>query len=261
MRTVTLQTNPVQSAPPSLAYLERFKSAIVDLLFPPHCVACQRLGAWLCSACQDEIEIISRPICLRCGLPLADLHPADSSPSICSSCQFAPLQLDGLVAYAFHSGPLRQAIHQFKYQDLRGLAVPLGKLMRDGWAALAPQGLDPDVIVPVPLHPSRQRQRGYNQAALLARELGAYLQRPVVEGALVRTKATAPQVDLSIQERRANVRDAFRCTGTGLLGMQVLLVDDVCTSGSTLESACAALREIGTSSVWAYTLARAKPSS
>jgi ComF family protein len=130
--------------------------------------------------------------------------------------------------------------------------------MAERWVEFAPLGIELDAIVPVPLHPTRQRQRGYNQAALLARELAAHLHRPVVEGNLVRTRATAPQVDLDAQERRANVQGAFHCTGNGLSGMCVMLVDDVYTTGSTLESACAALRAAGTASVWAYTLARAK---
>lgn len=234
--------------------------AVADLLFPPHCVACNRLGTWLCPECQTQIETISPPVCRRCGLPASSPQITDPLPAICDSCQVAASKLDGLRAYAFHSGPLRKAIHQFKYEDLRDLAGLLGKMMADGWAILAPHSVNPDLIMPVPLHPSRQRQRGYNQATLLAKELGAHLQCPVVDDVLVRIKATAPQVDLSAQERRDNVQDAFRCTGTVLSGRQVLLVDDVCTTGATLESACAALREAGTSAVWAYTLARARPS-
>jgi ComF family protein len=128
-----------------------------------------------------------------------------------------------------------------------------------GWSSLTPPGLKIDAIVPVPLHPSRQRQRGYNQAALLAAEVGAQLQIPVREEQLIRTRATAPQVDLSAEARRDNVRGAFRSTGSELSGKHVMLIDDVCTTGSTLESACATLREAGVRSVWAYTLARAKP--
>lgn len=168
--------------------------------------------------------------------------------------------LDEQRACAYHGGALRQAIHEFKYQDLQSLAVPLGRLMADHWPILAPQ-LDFDSIVPVPLHPRRQRQRGYNQSALLAQELGSCLQKPVVEDVLVRIRATMPQVGLNPLERQNNVRGAFRCTSGALSGMQVLVVDDVSTTGSTLESACLALREAGVTSVQAYTLARAKPSS
>jgi ComF family protein len=239
--------------------LDKFKIALIDLLFPPYCVACRRLGAWLCPACLAKIESIHPPICQRCGLPSGRDQAANPGMLICSHCQRAPLQLDGLLAYAYHSGPLREAIHQFKYEDLRSLAGPLGKLMHDGWTMLAPPNLEIDTIVPVPLHPARQRQRGYNQSVLLARELGVALARPVVEGVLIRTKATAPQVGLNALERRTNVQDAFQCVGSALSGKRVLLVDDVCTTGCTLESACLALRASGASSVWAYTLARARP--
>ncbi len=257
--TVTIQTGVAQSTPPGIGWLDRLKVALIDLLFPPHCVACHRLGAWLCPECMADIEVISPPVCDECGLPLIASESADSGTRSCDRCRAMPWQLDGLRAYAFHAGPLRRAIHHFKYEDLRSLAGPLGRLMAEGWLALAPHGLEPDVIVPIPLHPKRQRQRGYNQATLLARELGSSLGRPVAEDILVRTKATAPQVDLDVQERRDNVRDAFFCTSSDLSGMQVMLVDDVCTTGATLESAGEALRNTGTTAIWAYTLARARP--
>lgn len=255
---MTKKTGSAQSAPPSLVWLDNLKNAVVDLLFPPHCVACRNMGAWLCAGCMAGIEGIHPPVCPRCGMPLSSPSVAGSDPSFCRGCEQAPHLLDGLRACAFHGGPLREAIHQLKYQDLRSLAHPLGKLLAERWLELAPPGLELDVIVPVPLHPTRQRQRGYNQAALLARELAAHLHRPVIEDNLVRTRATAPQVDLDAEQRRTNVRGAFRCTGNGLSGKCVMLVDDVYTTGSTLESACTALRKAGTSSVWAYTLARAK---
>jgi ComF family protein len=259
-------TNPASTGQPSssgLVWLKEIGSTVVDLLFPPRCVNCHRLGAWLCARCQDEIEMIQPPICYRCGVPLEGWETISSIPSgdaslTCARCQEGKSQLDGLRAYGFHAGPLRQAIHQLKYEDLRALASPLGKLMAVGWAALRPQNHNIDVIVPVPLHASRQRQRGYNQAALLARELGAEIHHPVVENVLVRVKATAPQVDLNAAERQENVRDAFKAVNSGLAGKRVLLVDDVCTTGSTLEAACNALRHANALSVWAYTLARAR---
>jgi ComF family protein len=252
---VTHQSGLAESTTSRQAWLGKLKTVALDLLFPPYCAACQRLGAWLCTDCLNEIEAIEPPVCQLCGLP----QPGDNRAALCGRCQVSPLQLDGLRAYAFHGGPLRKAIHQFKYEDLRGLAGQLGQLMADGWNRLAPHGLELEAIVPVPLHRSRQRERGYNQAALLARELGACLPLPVIEDALIRSRATAPQVDLSAEARRANVRGAFECKGDGLSGMRVLLVDDVCTSGATLESACLALQGVGVSTVWACTLTRAKP--
>lgn len=177
---------------------------------------------------------------------------------ICHRCQSCPSQLDGLLACAYHTHPLSRAVHQFKYQGMRILAAPLGQMMAESWTAHGMQSRDVDFVIPVPLHVSRERERGYNQAALLARELATYLGKPVVEDAIVRTKRTRPQVGLDIQDRKANVHDAFRCVNAGLAGRRVLLIDDVCTTGSTLEAACTALRAGGASSVRAYVLARAR---
>jgi len=216
-----------------------------------------------------DIELMRPPVCVHCGIALSPDDQDVSSVSaqrkgaakdattLCAQCRKAPFQLDGLRACAFHSGTLRKAIHQFKYEGLRALAAPLGRLMSQAWSELAPSS-DFDAIVPVPLHPARQRERGYNQAVLLARELSPSLHCPVVEHELVRVKATAPQIDLSAEQRRANVQHAFKCTRSGLAGKRVLLIDDVCTTGATLEAAAAALYQTGAVSVWSYTLARAR---
>ncbi|MFC2029293.1 ComF family protein [Chloroflexota bacterium] len=144
---------------------------------------------------------------------------------------------------------------------MRILASTLGDLMYQGWLNPSIGIGDVEVIVPVPLHPSRERERGYNQASLLALHMGACLGIPVDDGLLERSKPTRPQVGLSGLERRKNVRDAFRCVDTALAGKKILLIDDVCTSSSTLEAACRTLRDVGASSVWAYTLARARRSA
>jgi competence protein ComFC len=252
-----------QSLSSGLVWLKGIGNTVVDLLFPPRCVYCHRLGAWLCTHCLDEIEAIRPPVCYRCGTPLDGQETPSPSPAgdaslTCVRCRNKASQLAGFFAYGFHAGPLRQAIHELKYEDLRALASPLGKLMGQGWTRLRPQNHDVDVVVPVPLHPTRLRRRGYNQAALLARELGAEIDRPVEENVLKRIKATAPQVDLNARERQENVRNAFEAVDASLAGKRVLLVDDVRTTGSTLESASSALLRANVSSVWAYTLARAR---
>jgi ComF family protein len=265
---VTGKTHSGLSTPCSRAWLKELGKIAVDLLFPPRCIACQGHGAWLCEDCLDDIEVILPPVCAYCGLPLDGHVPPRDHPRprqraalVCSRCRTDPPHLDGLWAYAVHSGPLREAVRHFKYRDVRVLAAPLGKLMAQGWAVLPPADVIPETIVPVPLHASRERERGYNQAALLARELSSRVRLPVVEDVLIRTRETVPQVGLDATERRTNVLHAFQCSSNGLAGRRVLLVDDVCTSGATLEAASDALREGGVSSVWAYTLARARGAS
>jgi ComF family protein len=115
-----------------------------------------------------------------------------------------------------------------------------------------------DIVVPVPLHATRLRERGYNQAALLAREMAQRAKLAVDERTLVRRRATAPQVKLSARERRENVHDAFCCRDDGLVDKRVLLIDDVCTTGATLEACAVALHKSGSHSVQALTLARAR---
>jgi ComF family protein len=246
---------------------------VADLLFPPHCVACRRLGAWLCVDCLDGIEVFQPPLCHRCGMPgpggrapqrtglgvseLSSLPKGRTGQWICHQCRATSSNLDGFRSYARHGGPLRQAIHEFKYNGLRSLSAILGELMGEAWPYLAPHGIEMDAIVPVPLHPSRQRVRGFNQAGLLCRELVVHLRLPLVQDVLIRSRRTSPQVGLSPRERRANVDGAFHCANDSLAGKRVLLVDDVYTTGSTLEAAGFVLRKTGVLSVWAYTLARA----
>ena len=151
-------------------------------------------------------------------------------------------------------GPLRQAVHHLKYNGRWSLAEPLGRFMSARWQ-IAP--LPADMIVPVPLHEARLRERGYNQSTLLARQLSCASGLPVMEEAVKRIKATALQVTLNAVEREANVRDAFQARADLVRGQQALLVDDVCTTGATLVACSRALKQAGALSVWAFTLARA----
>jgi ComF family protein len=149
---------------------------------------------------------------------------------------------------------MREAIHRLKYSNSQDLAAPLGEMMVSYWRE-AP--FPADVIVPVPLHTRRLRERGYNQAALLARELGKGVGLPVLERALIRVRYTSPQVDLNAEERKENVQGAFHCPTDRVAGKSVLLVDDVYTTGATLEACSLALKQRGVLTVWALTLARA----
>lgn len=219
----------------------------LDLLFPPRCVGCGRVGAWLCAECLDQIPRVDSPFCTRCGGVVV-------TGDLCARCRTSPLRIDCIRSVAYFEGVLREAVHWLKYRGCTALAAPLGGLMAGYWVR---QPMPADVVVPVPLHAARLRERGYNQAALLAHEMARRAGLAVCEQTLVRQRATAPQVELDAGQRKENVHGAFRCSGDGLAGKQVLLVDDVCTTGATLEACAVALREGGARSIRALTLARA----
>lgn len=218
----------------------------LDLLFPPRCVGCSRLGEWFCNDCRALVESVPQPICPRCGRSV-------SAERLCLQCQVNSDLLNGSRSVALHDGVLKKAIHHFKYQRRQQLATILGEMLFTYWQSA---DLPADLVIPVPLHKSRQKKRGFNQAGLLAAVLAQRSELPLDETHLIRTRATRPQVGLGVEERRDNVSDAFSWTGDGLDGIGVLLVDDVCTTGATLEACALALRYAGVDSVWALTLAR-----
>ncbi len=237
----------MSSRPPRVLFPETLLGSLLNLLFPPRCVVCRQVGTWLCPECVHRLPTLSGPVCHRCGTPI-------TNGMFCRTCQEAPLRLEGIRSLAPYRGPARAAIHYLKYRHARELADPLGELMAQYWRQ---NPLPAEVIVPVPLHPSRLRKRGYNQAALLAWALSRRIGLPMNEDALCRVRATASQMRLKAADRRRNVEDAFCCTTDQLSGRPVLLVDDVCTTGATLEACADALREGGVREVWALTLARA----
>ncbi|NPA90080.1 MAG: ComF family protein [Chloroflexi bacterium] len=226
-------------------YLE----ALADLLFPPQCPGCGRVGVVLCDTCLAHFEAIGPPYCRKCGQPLEE-------GDLCSMCRRGRFHhLDWARSAAVFQSPLREAVHDFKYQSNTRLAEPLARYMEDHLPA---EILDVDALIPVPLHPKRHRERGYNQAALLARHLSRATHIPVREDILVRVRYTRPQVNLGFRERIANMEGAFAVVDSApVRGRSFLLIDDVMTSGSTLEACARALKEAGAARVIAYTLARA----
>jgi ComF family protein len=223
---------------------------LLDLLYPPFCVGCGRTGIMYCPACRGTLSNIRPPLCPRCGRP-------QETSCFCRQCAASPPSIDGIRSVAFFEGALRSAIHQFKYSYVRDLAEPLSEMLVSYWQEAPLPG---DVIVPVPLHARRARERGYNQAMLLAQRLGSALQIPVRSECLRRNRYTVAQTRLNAQERSRNVEGAFTCVGPDVRGRRVLLIDDVCTTGATLEACSRALGEGGAKSVWALTVARAMPS-
>lgn len=220
--------------------------AFLDLIFPPRCVGCGQLGEWVCTDCWATVAPVGERICSVCGTPA---KKAES----CSHCSLIPDCRWVRSAFLFE-GALRRAIHALKYQRRSALAASLVSLMLDH---LHLPDYDFEVLIPVPLHPARLAERGFNQAEVLARALSARWDVPMWVGGLERVRPTRSQVELNVAERQANVRQAFLARQKVVAGHRLLLVDDVCTSGATLEACALALRQADAADVVAVTLARA----
>ncbi|MCS7221830.1 MAG: ComF family protein [Anaerolineae bacterium] len=227
--------------------LDRLYQALLDVIFPPRCVSCGQWGVSLCLQCQAAISPVPTPICERCGRPML-------GRKVCPICRCDPPPLSAIRSAAVFEGSLRLAIHHLKYKGQRSLAQPLGAWMAQAWPETIQGG---DCLVPVPLHRARERERGYNQARLLAEELGKRIGLSVVCDAIYRVRATQPQVHLDARSRRANVAGAFTAGPASMRGRRPVLIDDVCTTAATLSACAEVLWQSGAAQVFAYTLARA----
>jgi ComF family protein len=237
--------------------------AMLALALAPVCASCAqplpspRLGP-VCASCWDSVRRPPPPLCRTCGVPLPSWRVLSPAFERCVRCRRIPPQIDAACAAGRYEGALRDIIHAFKYEGRRTLAGPLGRLMRE---AAGPLLSEAACVVPVPLHPWRRLRRGFNQAA----DLAATFELPVVS-ALARTRATASQSGLTAAARRRNVRGAFRpsrlCrprTMTSLVRDRVVvLVDDVRTTGATLDACAGVLKQAGAREVRALTVAYAE---
>lgn len=238
---------------------------LLDFIFPKFCLGCNKFGTYFCSACARQIKQgnLICPSCERASIG-GLIHP------LC--CK--KYGLDGLWSLGIYEDPLKKVIQKLKYRFVKDLAEVLTDLMIQYWARFSPQFLEDIkkdggkgwVVVPVPLHPKRQKYRGFNQSAqmgkLLAQKLGLKY-----EEALKRISFTEPQVGLKGKERRQNLKGAFALSSNHkpshpkddqpMAGaISYLLVDDVWTTGSTLKECCSVLKKGGAKKVWAITLAR-----
>ena len=236
--------------------------AVIALVLAPACVSCNRplespLSGVACPACWASIRPLSPPLCVTCGDPLPSWRVLSVALSQCPRCRRVPTLVARARSAGDYAGALRSVIHAFKYDGRRSLARPLGRLMNQAGAELLAEA---SCVVPVPLHPWRHIRRGFNQASDLANALDA----PVLH-ALWRRRQTASQTGLTATGRRRNVGGAFRLSPflrsreleTLLRGRVVVVVDDVRTTGATLDECARVLIGAGARQVRALTAARA----
>lgn len=237
--------------------MSRFFGWLAQAIYPPphHCVACGENFDSLyplafCPRCLDRIPFVAKPVCSRC-----DRRLRGGKGNLCPECQREPRYYEQAMAVAVYDGYLRELLLTAKYNFRPDLARGLGTILAV-WAENETRVERSEVIVPVPLHPEKLAVRGYNQAELMAEPLAAFLRRPLRSDVLQRVKPTVSQSKLGRRERKENVEGAFLVADCpAVAGKEVLLVDDIRTTGYTLSAAARALLLAGAKKVKALTLA------
>ncbi len=226
---------------------ERALAAVWETLFPARCLGCGRRGEVVCSDCRPSIPRLPAGACPRCALPSRRL------PGPCPGCRYLPASLAAVRTACVYEGIARAAVQTLKFRSGRYLVPFMGELLRD---AATRRPLAADLVVPVPLSRARWRERGYNQAELLAAEVATTVGGVLLPALLEREDRPA-QRTLPAAERRRNVVGAFRCADPGLAsGRRILLVDDVATTGATLGACAEVLSRAGATRVAALVFAR-----
>jgi len=219
----------------------------VDWLYPPNCGGCGAFGERWCTVCQEQTQKISGNVCPSCGYP-------QTGTEVCQFCLENTAAYTALRSWGFFKGPLREAIHRLKYRQDLGLGEILSHPLIDKVLELNWQI---DGICAVPLSRKRTQERGYNQSGLLAWPISLALKIPYLSKGIERTRDTRSQVGLSKVERAQNVEGAFQARRSLVKCKNIMIVDDVTTTGSTIQACAQAVLEAGAKAVYGLTLARA----
>lgn len=227
-------------------HLYRWLWGSLDLLFPPTCGGCGRSGYHWCDQCQNQAKIIRPPICDMCGQPR-------QISGVCDHCSSSKPKFTALRSWSLYDGPVREAIGNLKYRRNIGLGLTLSQPLSELFNRLK---WKVDIVVPVPLGVARLKERGYNQAGLIAKPLALRIGVPCETQGLKRVRETRSQVGLSFDQRRDNVKNAFQAKQDIVLEQSILVVDDVATSSATLNACAAALISAGADDIYCLTYAR-----
>lgn len=233
----------------------RIARTLLELIYPKRCPICERIvlpkGAFICAKCYEELQWVNAPYCMKCGKPIHD-----PTKEYCYDCESKTFHYEYGYGMWVYDEKIRRSIVGFKYKNRKEYAeFYVNELVRGYADKIDRMGVE--CIVPVPIHKRRYRQRGYNQAAILAKKLGERLGIEVEEEALIRCKYTMPQKNLSDRERLKNLEQAFRVNQKRIekyRGKRVLLLDDIYTTGSTIEACTKVLKGAGVDKVYYISL-------
>jgi len=234
----------VTQAPARRSLAHRIWTRAVDAVFPPRCVTCRAFGRFVCDDCSAQMTQARHPRCDVCWQPGAD--------SLCARCRHEPPAFTSVRSVYPYGGPARDLVHALKYSGVSAVAPVMAIEMAESLLDWKPEVT---VIVPVPMAGFRRRRRGYNQAELLAREVGRRAGIPVAVRALSRRAGPSQVEQPDEAARRANAREAFAAGRERVIG-EVLLIDDVMTTGATLDACASVLKSAGAERVYGLTFAR-----
>lgn len=222
---------------------------IADWVYPPVCAGCSSIGQRFCPKCLSEVEVLHSSYCLSCG------NPISASKRLCPDCANRHLICNDMASWAVFEGKLRTAIHDMKYKNDLGLGDYFSTFLID---LLRERKWEVDIVLPVPISKPRKKDRGYNQSELLSLPVASFFNLPHSNSALQRIKATESQIRLGASERFLNMEGAFYGNPATLKGKRVLVIDDIITTGATMEQCAKALFTAGAEKVYGLSIAKTR---
>ncbi len=233
--------------------ISKIKEFFTDLLFPKFCFSCGKEGSYICDDCQSFLDVLEYQHCL-CNTPKIIIN----NNGKCAKCQSR--KINGLFfAVSYQNKIVQKLIHQFKYKPFtKDLAKPLSDLIITHFHILGKTlNFENFILIPIPLHKSKIKQRGFNQSEEIAKELSRSLQLPLISDVLIKTKETTPQMKLLEKQRRENLKGVFACKKIEKIkDRKIFLIDDVYTTGATMEECAKVLKQSKAKEVWGITVAR-----
>ncbi|MBE5963146.1 MAG: ComF family protein [Lachnospiraceae bacterium] len=230
----------------------------IELIYPRRCPICREIvlpkGSYICTRCRQKVTLVTQPSCMKCGKPLAI-----AGQEYCYDCVRHEHHYKRGFAVYVYDDVMRQSLGDFKFRGKKEYGDFFAQEIVSRYGKQIKQ-IGPDYLVPIPLHPAKRRKRGYNQAEILARKIGETLGIPVIPNLLKRNRNTIPQKTLDDKERLKNLRRAFsfgtglKCSDEGLRNIKIMLVDDIYTTGSTIEACTNVLNKQGITDIYFVTV-------